>query len=61
MDLGIRGKKALVLGASQGMGAAIARALAGEGCDLVIGARSKDALAELAAELASEHGVATET
>ncbi len=61
MDLGIRGKKALVLGASQGMGAAIAWALAGEGCDLVIGARSEEALAELAAKLASDHGVAVET
>ncbi len=61
MDLGIRGKIALVLGASQGMGAAIAAALACEGCDLVIGARSEEALAELAAKLASDHGVAVET
>jgi 3-oxoacyl-[acyl-carrier protein] reductase len=61
VDLGIRGKKALVLGASQGMGAAIARAMAAEGCDLVIGARTENALAELAAELKSAHGVAAET
>ena len=50
--MGIRGKKALVLGASQGMGAAIARALAREGCDLVLGARGEEALTELAAALA---------
>ncbi|MFP6736710.1 MAG: SDR family oxidoreductase [Rhodospirillales bacterium] len=61
MDLGIRGKKALVLGASQGMGAAIARALAREGCDLVLGARGEEALTELAAALKSEHGVSAET
>ena len=61
MDLGIGGKKALVLGASQGMGAAVARSLAHEGCDIVIGARNEAALAELALEIKSEHGVGVKT
>jgi len=61
LDLGIRGKKALVLGASQGMGAAVARALALEGCDIAIGARNEAALADLALEIKSEYGVGVET
>ncbi len=60
MDLGIEGKKALVLGASQGLGAAIARALAREGCDLVVGARNEKSLSELTRELAATHGVSAE-
>jgi 3-oxoacyl-[acyl-carrier protein] reductase len=32
MDLGIRGKKALVTGASKGIGRAIVQALSAEGC-----------------------------
>lgn len=57
MDLKIKGKKALVLGASQGMGAAIARGLAAEGCDLVIGSRSEEKLAALSAEIKDAYGV----
>ncbi|SVB93229.1 uncharacterized protein METZ01_LOCUS246083, partial [marine metagenome] len=34
MDLGLNGKRALVLGSSQGIGAEIARVLAREGCDV---------------------------
>ncbi len=45
MDLGLNGKRALVLGASRGLGAACARELAGEGADVFAAARSVDAIA----------------
>ena len=44
MDLGIRGRKALLNGASRGMGKACAMALAQEGGDLTIVARTRDVL-----------------
>ena len=51
MDLGLRGKKAIVTGATRGIGRAIADLLAAEGCDLAICARNRDAVHETAGVL----------
>ena len=44
MDLGISGKNALVCASSKGLGLGCARALAGEGVNLVMNARGQEAL-----------------
>jgi len=51
----LRGKVALITGASQGIGLAIARALAAEGCNLVITSRNKTALAKACRELKAKN------
>ncbi|CAG1004276.1 MAG: SDR family oxidoreductase [Rhizobiaceae bacterium] len=58
MDLGIRGKKAIVCASSKGLGRGCAAALAEAGCDLVVNGRHADVLAETAAALRSRWGVA---
>ena len=58
MDLGLRGKSALVIGASQGIGAEAARALAAEGCRVALAARSRPPLEALAAEIRQGGGEA---
>jgi 3-oxoacyl-[acyl-carrier protein] reductase len=44
MDLGLKGKNAAVTGSSQGIGNAIARALAAEGCNVALSARGEERL-----------------
>jgi len=56
MDLGLRGKHAIVTGGSLGIGKAIARELAREGVDVAIVARTKDTLEATARELSTETG-----
>jgi len=60
MDLGLRGKKAIVTGGTRGIGRAIAELLAGEGCNLALCARSRagvdDALAALARKGVKAYG-----
>ncbi|RYH09310.1 SDR family NAD(P)-dependent oxidoreductase [Tropicimonas sp. IMCC6043] len=59
MDLGLTGKLAIVTGASKGIGLGIARAFAREGADVVLTARTADAVEAAAAEIAAEYGVNT--
>ncbi|SPA37004.1 Short-chain dehydrogenase/reductase SDR [Cupriavidus taiwanensis] len=56
MDLGLHGKRALVCGASKGLGFACADALAAEGVDVVIVARNADALEQAASDIRARHG-----
>ena len=57
MELGIRGKTAIVCAASKGLGKGCAMALAREGVNLVITARGHEALEATAAEIRSRFGV----
>ena len=52
MDLGLKGKKAIVTGGTRGIGRATASLLAAEGCDVAICARHKGPLDETVAALA---------
>jgi len=56
MDMGIKGKHALVCAASKGLGKGCAMALANEGVNLVITARGKEALEATAAEIRKATG-----
>lgn len=56
MDLGIAGRKALVCGASAGLGFACAQALVEEGVDVVMVARTAQTLADAATRLAALGG-----
>ena len=51
MDLGLQGKKAILVGAARGIGMAVAETLAREGCDLAITARSEDSVKDAVAQL----------
>ena len=56
MDLELQGKTALITGGSKGIGKAIAVALAEEGVDVAIAARSQDTLDEAAEEISVATG-----
>ncbi len=57
MDLGLKGKRGLVSGASSGLGLAAAKTLAAEGVQLVINSRSEFRLEQAAAEIEKATGV----
>lgn len=57
MDLGIKGKRALVIGGSTGLGLASAEALAAEGVDIAIFARNPDNLDAAVARIPGGHDV----
>src|SRR3954470_5172326 len=57
MDLGIAGKTALVTASSAGMGRNIARALAAEGVNVVLFARTASKLQEVALEIERDYAV----
>lgn len=57
MDLGLRGKVAVITGGSTGIGLAVAEGLAAEGVDLVLAARHADRVSDAAAKTAARFGV----
>lgn len=57
MELGLKDRVAIVLGASKGIGRAIAQGLSAEGARVIIVARSADILAESAKQISAETGV----
>ena len=59
MDLGLRGKTAIVCGASSGMGLAVAEALVAEGTNVAMFARRRDLLEREADRLGGSPSEAT--
>jgi 3-oxoacyl-[acyl-carrier protein] reductase len=59
MDLGIKGRTALVLGSSRGLGLAIAQTLAAEGASVILAGRNVAALEEAAAGIRATGGTAS--
>ena len=61
MDLGIKGRRAVVCAASRGLGRGCAVSLAQNGVDLVINGRDRASLEEAAQAIRAETGVAVQT
>ena len=61
MDLGLKGRTAVITGGSKGIGLAIAEEFAREGVNLHLASRSRDELARAAKDLTSRFGVMVET
>lgn len=61
MDLGISGKRALVIGGSQGLGLAVSERLASEGVNLLIFARNPERLEACRQQLQDKYGVSVQT
>ena len=57
MDLGLKGKKAIITGSTRGIGRAIAEHLAAEGVDVGVGARDEDSTRKTGEEIAAKFGV----
>ncbi|WP_187428649.1 3-oxoacyl-[acyl-carrier-protein] reductase FabG [Roseobacter fucihabitans] len=60
MDLGIKGKRAIICASSKGLGLGCAEALAAAGCDLIMNARGSVALEAAAQTIRAQHNVKVE-
>src|SRR5579864_8865229 len=61
MELGLRGRKALITGASRGIGRACAEVLASEGCDVIIVSRTQADLDAAKDKILSQSNVSVHT
>jgi NAD(P)-dependent dehydrogenase (short-subunit alcohol dehydrogenase family) len=59
MDLGLKGKLAVITGGSVGIGLAVAEGLAAEGCNLLLTARGEERLLAEASRIGADFGVTT--
>ena len=61
MEMGLQGRRALLTGASKGMGRACAQAVAREGCEVTLVARGAAALEDAARDIRAETGATVQT
>ena len=61
MDLNLKGRTALVTGASRGIGESIARVMAEEGCNLILTATNAEKLQQVAGDIKQRNNVAIAT